>query len=154
MWPYSVMIWNERKIIRGLLFKYIEDILVINVYQQYDLIHFSPKLNSVLKLASLTWPVSKWVHDYSQYCAIASSSSTSITPPLRAGRHKREWERKHRQNCVKWNQKWFSAIWNLKTPLMLSYTGAYSLENHLLYETISLLACEERGHEFNFAWDV
>jgi hypothetical protein len=34
---------------------------------------------------------------------------------------------------------------------MLSYTGAYSLENHLLYKTIAVLACEERGHEFNFA---
>jgi hypothetical protein len=53
------MIWNEKKIIRGLLFKYIEAILVINMHQQYDLIHFSPKLNFVLKMASLTWPVSK-----------------------------------------------------------------------------------------------
>jgi hypothetical protein len=37
---------------------------------------------------------------------------------------------------------------------MLSYTGAYSLENHLHYKTIAPQTREESGQEFNFAWDA
>jgi hypothetical protein len=68
---------------------------------------------------------------------------SSLTPRQRAGAK----DEKRRQKCVKFSQKWFSAVRDLKTPLIISFAGAYSLQNHLDYKNHSSTGrWRERGN--------